>query len=458
VDGAALADGQVETFKRYLILPLHAAEAMTLWTLATFALELFEYFPFLVFSSPTPRAGKSRALNLLRCVVSRPKKSARMSPAALARLAAEGSPTFLLDEADATLVGNEERVEALRGILDAAFERGNTVDLCAKAGKDWTVKQLPVFCPIALATIDRLLDTIRDRSIVVHMKRRTDDEKVERFRRLQRKALEVLPRQFIRWFRDNAKRLAEIYEAGPAIPDMLDDRAADFWEPLLTIAEVLGGPWPERARAAAVALSGSRDSRGDEDNLRIALISDIKSIFEDKAVERIRASDLATDLADLDGRPWGEWGKRGGGITSNAVGRLLKSFGIEPRKAHGIMTYERSSFEDTWGRYLSTPLSNLPPSPGYGLSAPEGHLGPDRKPPPNPAGGDSLIAAKPAPNLDKTAPGEEGSFAGKGNGQAENFLHHEKHCGLRNQVPLLDGRYGCGRCGALLDIPAENLP
>jgi len=54
------------------------------------------------------------------------------------------------------------------------------------------------------------------------------------------------------WAVDNIATLAA---ARPELPDELGDRAQDVWEPLLAIAELAGGDWPERARTAAVALS-----------------------------------------------------------------------------------------------------------------------------------------------------------------------------------------------------------
>ena len=40
----------------------------------------------------------------------------------------------------------------------------------------------------------------------------------------------------------------------PGAPEGIEDRDADVWEPLLAVAELAGGHWPERARVAAVPL------------------------------------------------------------------------------------------------------------------------------------------------------------------------------------------------------------
>src|SRR6266436_4110295 len=48
-------------------------------------------------------------------------------------------------------------------------------------------------------------------------------------------------RQCARFVADHAQ---EIANARPVMPPNLNDREADFWEPLVAIADVAGGRWP----------------------------------------------------------------------------------------------------------------------------------------------------------------------------------------------------------------------
>ena len=43
----------------------------------------------------------------------------------------------------------------------------------------------------------------------------------------------------------------------------LEDRAADTWEPLIAVADLAGGRWPELARHAAVVLTADRDQAAE---------------------------------------------------------------------------------------------------------------------------------------------------------------------------------------------------
>ena len=129
--------------------------------------------------------------------------------------------------------------------------------------------EFSVFCPKVLAGIDtgRLPDTIKDRSVILHMKRRRVGEEVERLR-YRNVAPEAEP------LTDSLQAWAEaaspiLRTANPELPDELSDRAADGWEPLLAIADLAGEPWATEARRAAGILS----AQGDEDESRLVRCS-----------------------------------------------------------------------------------------------------------------------------------------------------------------------------------------
>jgi hypothetical protein len=57
----------------------------------------------------------------------------------------------------------------------------------------------------------------------------------------------------------------------------VNDRAADFWEPLLTIASLAGDGWRKQAEQAAMALSSdSVATSGDGEG--VELLHDIKGL------------------------------------------------------------------------------------------------------------------------------------------------------------------------------------
>jgi putative DNA primase/helicase len=224
---------------------------MALWIVHSHALEPAQMTPRLAILSPEKRCGKTTVLNILGKLVRRPLSTTNVTAAALYRTIEKFQPTLLVDEADTFLKEREE----LRGILNSGHDRegAEVVRCCAD---DIEPRRFATWAAVALAAIGEIHDTLADRSVIIRMKRRTSDESVAPLRRKNVAELTPLPRKRARWAADNNARLAGVEVEAPR---ELNDRAADNWEPLLGIADLVGGEWPSRARRAALALSVAPD-------------------------------------------------------------------------------------------------------------------------------------------------------------------------------------------------------
>jgi hypothetical protein len=214
-----------------------------------------------------------------------------------------------------------------------------------------------VFCAKALAGIGQLPDTIGDRSIEIKLARKAPGETAARFRRREAAAIaEPLRTELAKW---GSAAVAALESARPAVPEQLDDRAEEAWEPLLAIAELAGGAWPDRARRSALGLS-TGEAR-DEEELGLRLLGDCRAAFEHAADDKLFTSRLIELLAEDDEAPWSDW--YGATIKPRAVSRLLRPFGIRPRNVRvdesQAKGYHRDDFLDAWNRYpvVSDPVS-----------------------------------------------------------------------------------------------------
>jgi putative DNA primase/helicase len=348
VDGAELLNSVTATFRKYLALPAHADVALALWVLMTYVFDAFFVAPKLAITSPVRRCGKSFLLIVLGALVPRGLLVSNVSASALFRVIQKFKPTLLIDEADTFVKDNEE----LRGIMNSGHTR-KTAFVMRCVGEDHEPRLFSTWCPQAMALIGELSDTLADRSIHIRQRRRGREEKIERLRQDRIDAeCESLRRQAARWAADYGRQLQD---ADPTVPTALHDRAADCWRPLLALADRAGQDWPTRARAAALALTGS----AVEQDVNIELLHDIFEVFEDAGVSFIASSDLATKLGALDSRPWGDW-KNGKPMTTRALADLLKAFGIVPKAntAGTARGYDRDRFEDAWARYPAPKPSN----------------------------------------------------------------------------------------------------
>lgn len=361
VDGKRLLDELEGVMKRFVVLPQFAAETLALWVVHTHAFELRDVSTYLGIESPEKRCGKTTLLGVLSKLVNRPVAAANISSSAFFRVIEEMKPTLLIDEADTFLRGYEE----LRGILNAGYTRETAYVIRMQSGplnglqglhqlhegqvrnsklearnKSKTrssnsqtngqpqLARFSCWCPKVMAAIGRLPETLADRCIVIRMERKRMDEECERLRNLETGDLRERCARFVR---ENEEQIAR---ARPRIPEVLHDRAADIWEPLLAIAEAAGGDWSEKARRAADGLTGNAQSRSEIGSL----LFDIFGGFAVHGAEKLLSRDLVAWLNRMQERPWMELpglrsvdGGRRKEATELWLSRQLRPYGVRPK-------------------------------------------------------------------------------------------------------------------------------
>jgi putative DNA primase/helicase len=351
VDGDALLDSIRRVFRRYIVLPSRADIALPLWVLHAWTIDACEISPFLLLVSPTKRCGKTSVMILLYFLTLKAELASNISPSAIFRHIERARPTLLIDEGDSFLKDNEE----VRGILDAGHTKiGASVMRNVEVGGEIVPRRFSVWAAKAIAVIGKLADTLEDRGIKIPLQRKSPGAKVERLRRRDSEDFATLRRQAARWAADNLKSLID---PEPQVPEELNDRAADNWRPLLAIADLAGGEWPERARQAALVLSGENTDGA----VGVELLKDIRLAFGED--DDIRSADLVAKLAEDEERPWADW-SHGRALTQKQLGRLLTPFGItsETVSIPGLKDakgYKRCRFEEAWESYCpgQTPLA-----------------------------------------------------------------------------------------------------
>ena len=354
VDGADLIAGIISETRRYAILPAGCAEIVAAWCIHTHCYEAWRLTPRLNIGAPERECGKSVLLDVIDQLVPRPLKSESVSTASLFRMIETFKPTLLLDEADHQLKKNDD----LLACLNAGHKRG---------GKHWRCKpdtnepeSFNTFAPAAIAGIGKLTPTLASRSIRINMKRKKDSERVENFEEHLATGLHELASKAARWTEDN---LSQLRAARPAMPDGVYNRIADNWRPLLSIADVVGGEWPERLREAAIRMNAvEREDKSHGEKL----LEDIRAIFQRSGQDRLSSENIVNALVEMDDRPWPEW-YRGQPMSKPALARQLTRYGIQSTTlrlpgAPNAKGYYRRAFTEAFECYLSpTPISTVTP-------------------------------------------------------------------------------------------------
>lgn len=387
VDGAAVLNEVVAVLDRFIALPPHAAHAIALWIAHTFVFDAFDITPLLSLGSPTKRCGKTATLRIIAGLVQRPLAASNISAPAIFRAVEESSPTLLIDEFDAA-----KENEDLRAVLNS----GHTKDAAfvvrvTGEGSAMEPRQFSTWAPKLVAHIGPLADTLADRSIPIAMKRKLPDQRRESIRR---RTLETL----LRPLRSKLARLGEdlmadgIDQHVPTMPAGLDDRAADNFEVLLAIAEAVGRQWPERARAAAVALTSERAEDEAQQNAGVLLLGDLAALVAEGRLDLdggLAADEACAELRKLDDKPWATWGRGRDGLQPVHLAQLLRPFGCRAEKVRsgglaGVMRYPAPALREAFARYLwklATPSADTPHIPPCGPSTPSTTKNPPRESP-----------------------------------------------------------------------------
>lgn len=379
---------EVDTFvRRFCVLPTEADHvAVALWIAHAHMVEHFHTTPRLALLSPEPGSGKTRVLEVLHLLTPEPMFVFSASVAAIFRTMAQQQTTLLFDEIDAVFGrrGKDDQHEDLRALLNVGYRNGAKIPRCVGAQHD--VQHFDVFAAVALAGLGDLPDTIMTRSVIVKMRRRAPHERVEPFRLREHEHQGHAIRDHL------AQWAAEVgQDAGaswPAMPDGVVDRPAEVWEPLLAVAEVAGGEWPERARAACIEICGTRGNRGQ--SLGVRLLVDLRTVFggedalsTDEILARLtgekpHGDDAEGEPAFLANAPWGDL--KGAPLDARGLANLLRRYDVAPAKVRAaggkpLQGYRRADLWDSWQRYAAPPESASPEHPEQGEQSPAAAAG-----------------------------------------------------------------------------------
>ncbi len=335
-----------QTIKRFIVCENETIIAATLWVAMTWFIDVIHVAPLAVITAPEKRCGKSQLLFLFSQIVKRPLAASNISPAALFRSIDAWQPTLLIDEVDTFMKENHE----LRGLINAGHTR-TAAYIYRTTGEDHTLTPFNLWGAKALAGIGKLNDTLMDRSIILSLRRKLATEQAERLRHAEPRLFQQLAAKLARFTLDYSGQIAI---ARPPLPNTLGDRAQDNWEPLLAIADIAQGDWPQLARKAALKISGDMDS---SKSIGVELLSDIQNIIESMNTDRITSADLIKKLCEDPEKPWATF-NHGHPISPRQIANRLREYGItsttirfQSTTAKGYLILQ---FTDAFNRYLSS--------------------------------------------------------------------------------------------------------
>jgi hypothetical protein len=322
--------------------------AVTLWILHAHVYDRFQITPRLALVSPVRGCGKTVLVELIESLVPKPEKSDSITPAAIYHVIDERHPTVLLDEGDnigLTLTPNG----IYRAVLNSGHRRGGCRTILYRGRP----RRFSTHAPLVVAGIGRFPLPLMHRAVVIEMERYDGSGELKRFTGRD-PVTDYIYGRLRSWARE-----VEL-NADPELPQ-LRNRQADNWRPLIAIAETFGPEWGRLARDAAIAFARAHQ---DED-AGVLLLHDIRSIFDQRGVDRLSSEVLVAALNDIEDSMWCEWrGPQGDQqphrLSQGGLAQMLVPFGIRPRTiwplhrspiSRSKKGYLRSQFESAWRSY-----------------------------------------------------------------------------------------------------------
>ncbi|WP_426525624.1 DUF3631 domain-containing protein [Bradyrhizobium sp. McL0615] len=327
---------------------------VALWAIHTHVFSHFMVTPRLTLRSPVAGCGKTQLIDVLMYLAARADKFDSITPSTIFRLIDSRHPTLLIDEADNLDIQRNHRLHAL---FNSGHRHGGQFALVERRNGHNKVTYFSTFAPLLMALPDAsggLPRTLNSRCITLMMKRSGGRRELKRMDPRRRDAaLEAAYGQILLWRND-----VEL-DSDPVMPEGIDNRLADNWRPLLSIADNLG--WGEEARKALAEFA----RQYQDADVSIQLLEGIRKVFG--TTDRMSSQTLLEALIELDDADWSEFrGVRGDQsphtLKAGEMALLLRNFGIRSRSiwpanrtpaSKSSKGYLRQHFEEAWRRYCS---------------------------------------------------------------------------------------------------------
>jgi len=304
---------------------------LALWTIGTFLFTEFDTFPYVVITSTTKRSGKSRLSEVLSFACSNPRPFGAMTPATVFNsMEGDANPTLFFDEAE---VLSSEAASTMRAVLNMGYRRGQSVPRMDRG----IVKEFPTYCPKVFILIGDVSDTLKDRSIMVRMKRGTPALRFI-FEPVRAEG-GVLRERITSLLTDvTIGALSEAFQNHKGLT-FLTDRDEELWTSLFVIASVFCPDRMDELSRYAVDIATEKtqesyryvnllgeEKKAEDDEYAIRLLADVHALLHGHAALETRV--LLDKLKALPTSPWRKF--RGDGLTVRNMADMLSRFGVAP--------------------------------------------------------------------------------------------------------------------------------
>ncbi len=356
-DGAALLDDVRDWFRRFIAADPEDHDLLALFTVHTHLAKECYTTPRLQIDSAMPNSGKTTVCeHLSRLACNAVHFASLTSTALLVRILQGGTCTLLIDEVDRLLDPGRADVKELIAVLNSGYKVGATrpVLVPGKGDSTWQVEKMPTYAPAVLSgNSPHLPDDTRTRCIrillmpdIVGAAEDSDWEEIE----AEATALHSNIARYADAVRDTIKDIKVDLPAG------CTGRSREKWRPLMRVAAVAGGKWPEIC--TRLVERGLREDEADRADGLLSLPPAMIAMYDLRQVwpehERfVGTKDLVQRLIWHNREQWSEGSAYGKRLTETRLGKMIGQVAKVHSKRdehNGPRGYYRADLESAWNR------------------------------------------------------------------------------------------------------------
>lgn len=329
---------------------------LSLWIAGTYVFDAFDSYPYIAINSRTKRSGKTRLSELIGFTCQTPLPVAGATAPALFRAVKDMKPTVIWDEAEQL---NSEATSLVRSFLNVGYRKGQTIPRATGEG----ITQWPTYCPKVFVLIGDVYDTLRDRSIVVTMKRCPEGVELKDFRYEHAKAEGNEIGEAIKLLcAEHIERIVKSYESESI--GFLTDRDAEIWRAIFALARTIDTE--ETAKSNTIltrtavdvstektlpirsyAMQGDAEQLAERESYARRLLRDM--LIVSKGRKSISSADAIKALKNIDASPWrvyraesddtaGASSLNSDGLDQRSMSTLLAMFNLRPKPFRNAVT------------------------------------------------------------------------------------------------------------------------
>lgn len=353
VDGPEMMAQLSAFIGQYLDCTEYQRALLALWIVHTHSYLAFPVTPYLHICSRERESGKSVCLGVLYALGFNPWITSSFTPAVmLRRLQKHQQLTFLFDDVDTTF--RRSLHPFVFGLLRHGFIAGGGFAVPTSDSDGPEVSELCVFTPKAFAGMRTLPDSIAAFCIPVNLEPKLPQTPLKRFR-LHAAREEAIPLRALihQWGVQHNNELQSISDyREDQFPAILSPARQECVEPLLQIADCLGGSWPEYARKTLVKIYSP--SQDEDVSYFPELVTDMYDVFASRGnPEYLPTGYALACLTEMPGHPWKQWRDGGLPMQHPDLAEILRPKGIRSyNQRHSVNSvikcYRRKDFIKWW--------------------------------------------------------------------------------------------------------------